>query len=111
MESATKGLAQQFASILSDLERDLPIEVSDLGLVRGEDANSPMSATEVETYVKSRLIGIPRNKATVTITWTPNNSPGGTVQRPLDYTYAFFFGSLVGLDPLAIEGDSSMVVL
>jgi chromosome segregation ATPase len=32
LESATKDLAQQFAGIISDLETDIPIEASDLGL-------------------------------------------------------------------------------
>jgi hypothetical protein len=33
------------------------------------------------------------------------------VQVQLDYTYSFLLGKLVGLDPLAIQGESSMVVL
>ncbi len=32
LESATKDLAEQFAGIISDLETDIPIEASDLGL-------------------------------------------------------------------------------
>jgi Flp pilus assembly protein TadG len=95
------------ASMLHHMAR----EATRYASVRGADANSPVSAADIETYVKNRLIGIAANEVNVTTTWTPNNNPGGTIQVQLDYTYAFLIGSLVGLDPLAIEGESSMVVL
>jgi Flp pilus assembly protein TadG len=95
------------ASMLHHMAR----EATRYASVRGADANSPVSEADIETYVKNRLIGIAANEVNVTTTWTPNNNPGGTIQVQLDYTYAFLIGSLVGLDPLAIEGESSMVVL
>ena len=95
------------ASMLHHMAR----EATRYASVRGSEANNPVNATDVETYVKNRLIGIPGNEVTVTTTWTPNNNPGGTVQVQLDYTYSFLLGTLVGLDPLSIQGDSSMVVL
>ncbi len=36
---------------------------------------------------------------------------GGTVEVQLDYQYNFLIGGLVGLDPIALQGDSAMVVL
>ena len=95
------------ASMLHHMAR----EATRYASVRGADANSPVSEADIEAYVKNRLIGIAANQVNVTTTWTPNNNPGGTIQVQLDYTYAFLIGSLVGLDPLAIEGESSMVVL
>ena len=79
--------------------------------IRGADSNNPVSATDVETYVSDQLIGVKSSEVTVTTTWTPNNSPGGTVQVQLDYTYDFLIGGLVGLDPLPIQGSSSLLVL
>jgi Flp pilus assembly protein TadG len=95
------------ASMLHHMAR----EATRYASVRGAEANSPVDASDIDTYVKNRLIGIPGNQVTVTTTWTPNNNPGGTVHVQLDYTYSFLIGTLVGLDPLAIEGESSMVVL
>jgi Flp pilus assembly protein TadG len=95
------------ASMLHHMAR----EATRYASVRGSEANSPVNAADIDTYVKNRLIGIPGSEVTVTTTWTPNNNPGGTVQVQLDYTYSFLLGTLVGLDPLAIQGDSSMVVL
>jgi Flp pilus assembly protein TadG len=95
------------ASMLHHMAR----EATRYASVRGAEANSPVDATDIETYVKNRLIGVSGNEVTVTTTWTPNNSPGGTVHVRLDYTYSFLIGALTGLDPLAIEGESSMVVL
>ncbi len=95
------------ASMLHHMAR----EATRYASVRGAEANSPVDESDIDTYVKNRLIGIPGSEVTVTTTWTPNNNPGGTVQVQLDYTYSFLLGSLVGLDPLAIQGESSMVVL
>lgn len=95
------------ASMLHHMAR----EATRYASVRGADANAPVDASDIETYVKNRLIGISGSEVTVTTTWTPNNSPGGTVHVQLDYTYSFLIGKLVGLTPLALEGESSMVVL
>jgi Flp pilus assembly protein TadG len=95
------------ASMLHHMAR----EATRYASVRGAEANNPVSAADMETFVKNRLIGIAGSDVTVTTTWTPNNNPGGTVQVQLDYTYSFLLGKAVGLDPLAIEGESSMVVL
>jgi len=95
------------ASMLHHMAR----EATRYASVRGAEANNPVSASDIDTYVKNRLIGIPGDAVTITTNWTPNNSPGGTVEVQLDYTYSFLLGGLVGLDPLPIEGESSMVVL
>ena len=58
-----------------------------------------------------RLIGVDPGEVNVTVTWTPSNSSGGTIFIQLDYQYNFLIGGLVGLDPIALQGDSAMVVL
>jgi Flp pilus assembly protein TadG len=79
--------------------------------VRGAEATTPMTTDQLEDYVNNRLIGMDPNDVTVTVTWTPNNSPGSNVEVQLDYQFVFFLGGLVGMDSIQIEGESSMVVL
>ena len=61
--------------------------------------------------VFSFLSGVPANEVIVTTNWSPNNNPGGTVAIQLDYQYNFLIGGFVGLDPLALQGESQMIVL
>lgn len=91
-------------------------ETTRFASVRGTDANNPVDESEIETYVENRLIGIPGSEVTIASTCVlaaapPPCASGDTVQVQLDYTYSFLLGKLVGLDPLAIQGESSMVVL
>ena len=79
--------------------------------VRGAESLSPMTQTQLETYVNNRLIGMDPNDVTVTVDWTPNNSPGGTVSVQLDLQFDFFLGGLVGLQSIVVQGESAMVVL
>ena len=95
------------ASMLHHMAR----EATRYASVRGADSNNPVIEADIQTYVANRIIGIPAGDVNVSATWTPNNSPGGTVLVELDYTYSFLLGGLVGLDPLALQGESSMVVL
>ena len=85
-------------------------EATRLASIRGADSSSPVDETDIENFVNGQLIGFSPGEVAVTTTWAPNNSPGGTVQVQLDYTYSFLIGGLVGLDPLPIQGESSMLV-
>jgi len=95
------------ASMLHHMAR----EATRYASVRGAGSNNPVTEADMETYVKNRIIGMPANDVAVDTQWTPSNSSGGTVVVQLDYTYTFLLGKLVGLDPLALQGESSMVVL
>jgi Flp pilus assembly protein TadG len=95
------------ASMLHHMAR----EATRYASVRGAESNNPVTKADIVTYVKNRIIGMPAGDVDVVTTWTPSNSPGGTVLVELDYTYSFLLGKLVGLDPLALQGESSMVVL
>jgi Flp pilus assembly protein TadG len=79
--------------------------------VRGAESNNTVSKADMQTYVANRLIGVDPGEVNVTVTWTPSNSSGGTIFIQLDYQYNFLIGGLVGLDPIALQGDSAMVVL
>ena len=95
------------ASMLHHMAR----EATRYASVRGSESNNPVTETDIQTYVANRIIGIPAGDVTIGASWTPNNNPGGTVEVQLDYSYSFLLGGLVGLDPLALQGESSMVVL
>ncbi len=95
------------ASMLHHMAR----EATRYASVRGAESNNPVTEADIETYVKNRIIGMPANDVAVDTQWTPSNSSGGTVVVQLDYTYSFLLGKAVGLDPLALQGESSMVVL
>ena len=100
------------ASMLHHMAR----ETTRYASVRGTGANNPVSSSDVEAYVKNRLIGIAGNEVTVASTCVITTAPppcptGDTVQVQLDYTYTFLLGKAVGLDPLTLQGESSMVVL
>ena len=95
------------ASMLHHMAR----EATRYASVRGANSNNPVTREDMEAYVKNRIIGIPAGDVKVTANWIPNNNPGGTVEVQLDYTYSFLLGKAVGLAPLSLEGESSMVVL
>jgi Flp pilus assembly protein TadG len=52
--------------------------------VRGNDATTPASASDVRTYVQGRAFGL---APTVTTTWSPDNKAGSTVS--VDVTLDF----------------------
>ncbi len=88
--------------------------------VHGSAANNPANTSDIQTYVDNRLIGIAASDVAVTSNCVDPNTnalsalpcaAGYTVRVQLDYTYSFLLGSLIGLDPMAVQGDSSMVVL
>ncbi len=100
------------ASMLHHMAREATRYTS----VRGAAANNPVDASDIDSFVANRLIGIPGNEVTVTslcvaTAAAPPCATGDTVQVQLDYTYSFLLGTAVGLDPLALQGESSMVVL
>ena len=45
-------------------------------VVRGFASGQVATADDINTFVKNRIVGIPVD---VTVTWNPNNDPGGTV--------------------------------
>ncbi len=94
-------------SSLDHLARDATRYAS----VRGAESVTPMTTAQLETYVTNRLIGMDPSDVTVTVSWTPNNSPGSTVKVQLDLQFDFFLGGLVGMDSIQVQGESAMVVL
>ena len=78
--------------------------------VRGSDKASPVNAAQVTTYVEDRATGIPAADMTINVTWAPNNNPGGSVTVLVTYNYEYIIGSMLGFDPVDLEGRSTMIV-
>ena len=76
-------------------------------IVRGADSGRTVSEADVRTWVQARAVGI---TPTVTVTWTPNKSPGSTVRVQVQHT----FNSLVPLIPIRnrqMTASSRMTIL
>ena len=57
------------------------IEATRYAMVRGSNSTNPVTASDVENYVKSRVPqGIDPSSLTVSTTWSPNNAPGSSVR-------------------------------
>ena len=67
----------------------------------------------VETYVRSRAVGMDSSGVYVTLTWSgsnsPSNAPGNTVQVRVDYT-ASVFSTIVRAAGLPLHGTAQMIV-
>lgn len=101
------GRAVWTASMLDHVAR----ETTRYASVRGSASLNPVTDAQLQTYVNDRLFAVDFSDLTVTVIWTPNNNPGGTVQVQLDYQYEFLLSGLIGLSPIQLQGDSEMVVL
>ncbi len=78
--------------------------------VRGSEKEFPATATEVETYVKSKATGLDTNQLTVSVSWAPNNSEGGLVTVQVTYPYNFLVAGFLPLVPIQIENVARMVI-
>ncbi len=78
--------------------------------VRGSNKASPVNSTQVTTYVQDRATGIPAADMNISVTWAPNNNPGGSVTVLVTYNYEYIIGSMLGFDPVDLKGRSTMIV-
>ncbi len=78
--------------------------------VRGSNKSSPVDAGQVTTYVQDRADGVPAADMDISVTWSPNNDPGGSVTVVVTYNYEYIIGSMLGFDPVDLKGRSTMIV-
>lgn len=78
--------------------------------VRGSNKASPVDADQVTTYVQDRATGVPSSDIDISVTWSPNNNPGGSVTVLVTYDYEYIIGSMLGFDSVELEGRSTMIV-
>jgi len=86
-------------------------ESSRFASIRGAESFNPATNSDIDSFARSRAVGVDPGGLTVTVTWSPNNSSGSAVRVRLSYQYEFLLGSLLPLDPLQLEGAASYVVL
>ena len=48
--------------------------------MRGNSSSSPVSASDIQTWVRNNAVGVYPSSLVVTTTWSPDNKPGSTVQ-------------------------------
>jgi Flp pilus assembly protein TadG len=79
-------------------------------MVRGSNSTNPVTAADVENYVKSIAPqGINPNSLTVSTSWSPNNAPGSSVRVQVSDNFQSaspFFRAY----HIALSGSSQMVV-
>ena len=78
--------------------------------VRGSNKSSPVDADQVTTYVQDRATGVPAADMDISVTWSPNNNPGGSVTVVVIYNYDYIIGGILGFDSVDLEGRSTMIV-
>jgi Flp pilus assembly protein TadG len=67
----------------------------------GSSSGHAASVATIQSNADSNLIGLSANSLTVSVTWTPNNSPGSQVQVVVSYAF----------QPLVIPISSSSITL
>ena len=75
--------------------------------VRGSTSTHPASASDVRALATSYIAALDTSKLGVTTSWTPNNSPGSTVQVTVTYGFKSILvpisSSLVNLQTVCRE--------
>lgn len=79
-------------------------------IVRGADADVPATATDIADYVNSRTAGMNPEDLSVAVNWSPNNWSGSLVSVTVGYRYDFFLANLLALEPIQLEGASTMEI-
>ncbi len=78
-------------------------------VVRGASSGSPATATQIETYVKSRALVDTANLGVV-VSFNPDNNPGSVVSIQLNYGYDFLM-PIYTFNPLTLTGTAQMVIV
>jgi len=81
--------------------------------VRGSDKPTPVTASDIVTYVQDRADGIPDTDMTISVTWpgvSVNPPPGFGVTVLVTYNYTYLIGGMLGFDPVDLQGRSTMIV-
>ena len=81
--------------------------------VRGAGKSSPVNEAQVTAYVEDRATGVPAADMDINVSWSPNiipGIPGGSVTVIVTYNYEFIIGGMLGIDPVDLEGRSTMIV-
>lgn len=79
--------------------------------LRGAESSHPVTDQNVEAYVRNRAVGIKADGLSVAVTWSPNNYSGSTVTVRVSSSFDFVLIGFLRLEPIRLEGTSTMVVV
>jgi Flp pilus assembly protein TadG len=75
---------------------------------RGANYPTPATANTVQSHVANQAVGL-TNTVVVSTTWTPNNSPGSTVQVTVTYSVIPLTGVTLHAN-LQVSGTAQMII-
>jgi Flp pilus assembly protein TadG len=78
--------------------------------LRGATSSSPVTASQVTTYVGSLAMGLDPTQLSVNTSWSPSNQPGSNVQVIVAYTQNPLL-TMVLPNSIQVTSTSTMVVL
>ena len=82
-------------------------EAARYAMVRG--TTHPTTAAALLTYVQGEAIGLNSGSITVTPTWTPDHTPGSTVQVLVQYSFQPIAPYMPG-GPITLSSTSKMLI-
>jgi Flp pilus assembly protein TadG len=78
-------------------------------MVHGTQSGSAATNASVQTYVRGLAIALDTSSLTVATTWTPNESPGSTINVKVTYSFASLL-PLVWSSTLSMSSTAQGVV-
>ncbi|HLI13337.1 MAG TPA: TadE/TadG family type IV pilus assembly protein [Alphaproteobacteria bacterium] len=79
-------------------------------MVRGSASPQPASSSDIATYVKGRLALGAAAQATVSVSYNPNNNPGGTVTVQVSYPFSPLMPGFGYLASMTVSASSQMTI-
>lgn len=77
----------------------------------GAQSAVPTSTAEVQAFVLNRAIGANPANLSVSVNWSPNSNPGGTVTITLGYQYNSLLVGFITGDPITFQSVSTLSIL
>lgn len=85
-------------------------EATRYAIVRGSSSTDPVTAADIESYVKSIAPeGVDRDHLIISTTWSPNDSPGSTVHIQVSDNFRFMTPVLTSYQ-MTLSDSSQMVI-
>jgi Flp pilus assembly protein TadG len=77
----------------------------------GAQSAVPTSTAEVQAFVLNRAIGANPANLSVSVNWSPNSNPGGTVTVTVGYQYNSLLVGFITRDPITFQSVSTLSIL
>ena len=83
-------------------------EAARFAIVRGADSLSPATESDIRDFVRSRTTFLDSSSVNVSVTWTPDTSPGSTVEIQASYTFEPLIATF--LPDIPLSSTAQMVI-